>query len=100
MVAMMSRLTLYDATLVSMNSARSVFQVSYSTERLADGDSIEHTNGQEINNKSNDKEHNLQNSSPTIDDEVPCSPIPLFSRIRTVTVDYKGTMFCTCKHFE
>ncbi len=63
-----------------MNSTRSVFQVSYSTERLADGDSIEHTNGQEINNMSNEKENNHQNSSPTVDDEVPCSPIPVFLR--------------------
>ena len=100
MLAMMSRLPFYHAMLVSINSARSVFQVSYSIEPSADGYSIEYKDGEENTNISHKTENNLQNSSPTVDDKVPCSPIPLFSHIRTVTVDNKGTMFCTCKHFE
>jgi hypothetical protein len=45
-------------------------------------------------------------NTPTIDmkvKELPCKishPIPFFSRIRSVTVDQTGTMFCSCKHFE
>jgi hypothetical protein len=100
MVGMMSRLPLYHATLVSRNSSTSVFQVTYSREPLADSDCIEYRNEQENKNSSNNGENNLQNKTPTIDDEVPSSPIPLFARIQTVTVDCKGTMFCTCKHFE
>ena len=76
------------------------FRGSYLLEPLADSDCIEYQNEQENKNSSNNTENNLQNKTPTIDDEVPSSPIPLFARIRTVTVDCKGTMFCTCKHFE
>ena len=100
MVAMMSWLPLYRATLVSRKLSTSVFQVSSSREPLADSDCIEYQNEQENKNISNNTENNLQNKTPTIDDDVPSSPIPLFARIRTVTVECNGTMLCTCKHFE
>ena len=81
MAAMMSRLPFYEATLVSRNSSSSVFQVISSREPLADPDCIEYRNEQENKNSSNNTENNLQKHTPTIDDEVPSSPIPLFARI-------------------
>ncbi len=33
-------------------------------------------------------------------DNAQISPIPMFSRIRSVTIDRTGTMFCSCMHFE
>ncbi len=36
----------------------------------------------------------------SICDTIPVSPIPIFSRIWSVTADQTGTMFCSCKHFE
>ena len=100
MAAMMSRLPFYEATLVSRNSSSSAFQVISSREPLADPDCIDYQNDEENKNSSNNTKNNLQKHTPTIDGEMPSSPIPLFARIRTVTVDYKGTIFCTCKHFE
>ena len=74
----MSQLPFYHAMLVSINSARSVFSASYSREPSTDGGSVEYTDGQENNNISHKTENNQQNSSPTVDDKVPCSPISFF----------------------
>jgi hypothetical protein len=45
----------------------------------------------------NDTENEKNDS---LGDNVQLSPITIFSRIRSVTVDRTGTMFCSCKHFE
>ncbi len=50
-----------------------------------------------ILNMGNDTEKEKNDS---MGDNVQLSPIPIFSRIRSVTVDQTGTMFCSCKYFE
>jgi hypothetical protein len=36
----------------------------------------------------------------SLGDNVQLSPIPIFSRIQSVTVDQTGAMLCLCKHFK
>ncbi len=50
-----------------------------------------------MSNIGNDTGHEKNDS---LCDTVPLSPIPIFSRIRSVTIDDTGTVFCSCKHFE
>jgi hypothetical protein len=40
-----------------------------------------------------------EEKNDSLGDNVQLSPIPIFSHIRSVTVDQTGTMVC-CKHFE
>ncbi len=50
-----------------------------------------------LSNMGNDTENEKNDS---LCDTVLLSPIPIFSRIWSVTIDQTGTMFCSCKHFE
>jgi hypothetical protein len=50
-----------------------------------------------ISNMGNDTDGEKNDS---LGDNVQLSTIPIFSRIRSVTVDQTGTMLCSCKHFE
>jgi hypothetical protein len=50
-----------------------------------------------ISNMGNDTDKEKNHS---LGDNVELLPIPIFSRIWSVTVDQSGTMLCSCKHFE
>ena len=79
--AMMERVELYQSSFVHHDNEKSIFQVTFSRQDplLQDHE---------------------QNDTMAETSEQDVSHIPLFSRIRTVTIDCQGFMFCTCKHFE
>ncbi len=91
----MSRVNQYVTKLVLKQTETSRFQVCYTNTRTL------HIEIQEflgtISNIGNDTGHEKNDS---LCDTVPLSPIPIFSHIRSVTIDDTGTMFCSCKHFE
>jgi hypothetical protein len=91
----MSRINHYVAKLVSNQTEKSRFQVCYTNTRTFDIE-VKELPGT-ISNIGNDTE-NEKNGS--LFDTVPLSPIPIFSRIPSVTIDQTETMFCSCKHFE
>jgi hypothetical protein len=91
----MSRINHYVAKLVSKQTETSTFQVCYTKTRTVDM-VVKELPGT-ISNMGNDTENEKNDS---LGDNVQLSPIPIFSRIWSVTVDQTGTMFCSCKHFE
>jgi hypothetical protein len=91
----MSRINHYVAKLVSKQTETSRFQVCYTNTRTVDIE-VKELPGT-ISNMGNDTENEKKDS---LCDTVPLSPIPIFSRIRSVNIDQTGTMFCSCKHFK
>jgi hypothetical protein len=92
---MMSKIDHYVAKLIMRQTETSTFQVCYtktSTEDMV----VKELPGT-ILNMGNDTEKEKNDS---MGDNAQLSPIPILSRIRSVTVDQTGTMFCSCKHFE
>ncbi len=79
------------AKMVLINGSTTVFQVSYS------GLSVDCDKGNVDEIDTNEQITDLNKESAG---ESAFSPIPVFSRIRSVSVDDNGTVFCTCKHFE
>jgi hypothetical protein len=92
---MMSRINHYQAKLVSRKTETSKFQVWY-TKTTTEDLVIKELPGTicGIGNDS-DKEKN-----ESLGQDVQLSPIPIFSRICSVTVDRTGAMVCSWKHFE
>ncbi len=91
----MSRVNQYVAKLISKQTGTSRFQVCYTNTRTPHIEIQEFpgnisTNGNDIGNEKND----------SLCATVQISPIPIFSHIRSVTIDETRTMFCSCKHFE
>ncbi len=91
----MSRINHYVAKLVSKQTETSRFQVCYTNTRTNDIE-VKELPGT-ISNMGNDTENEKNDS---LCDTVPLSPIPIFSRNLSVTIDQTGSMFCSCKHFE
>jgi hypothetical protein len=83
------------AKLVSRQTKTSTFQVCYTNTRTED--MVVRELPGTISNMGNDTEKEKNDS---LGDNVQLSPILIFSRIQSVTVDQTGTMFCSCKHFE
>jgi hypothetical protein len=77
--------------MVSINGSTTVFQVSYS----GTSEDCDKGNVDEIDTNKQIIDLNEESTG-----ESAFSPIPVFSRIHSVSVDTNGTMFCTCKHFE
>jgi hypothetical protein len=91
----MSRINHYVAKLVSRQTETSTFQVCYTKTRTED--MIVKDLPGTISNMCNDTDKEKNDS---LGDNVQLSPIPIFSRIRSVTVDQTGTILCLCMHFE
>jgi hypothetical protein len=91
----MSRINHYVAKLVLKQTETSTFQVCYMKTRTVDM-VVKELPGT-ISNMGNDTENEKNDS---LGDNVQLSSIPIFSRIRSVTVDQTESMFCSCKHFE
>jgi hypothetical protein len=91
----MSRINHFVAKLVLRQTETSTFQVCYTKTRTEDMVVIELPGT--ISNMGNDSE---KEKSDSLGDNVQLSPIPIFSRIRSVTVDQTRTMLCSCKYFE
>jgi hypothetical protein len=91
----MSRVNQYVAKLILKQTGTSRFQVCNMNTRTLQIE-IQEFPGT-ISNIGKDTGHEKNDS---LCDTVPLSPIPIFSRIRSVTIDDTGTMFCSCKHFE
>jgi hypothetical protein len=92
---MTSRINHYKAKLVSKQMETSTFQVCYmktTTEDLV----VKELSGTicGIGNESDKENYDI------LGHNVQLSPIPIFSRICSVTVDKTGTMLCSCKYFE
>jgi hypothetical protein len=83
----MSRINLYVAKLVLRQTETSTFQVWYTKTRTEDM-IVKELPGTILNmGNDTDKEKN-----DSLGDNVQLSPIPIFSGIRSVTVDHTGTM--------
>ncbi len=91
----MSRINHYVAKLVLRQTETLTFQVCYTKTRTEDMIVKELPGIISIMGNDTDKEKN-----DSLGDNVQLSPIPIFSRIQSVTVDQTGTMSCLCKHFE
>jgi hypothetical protein len=91
----MSKINHYVTKLVMSQTEKSTFQVCYTKTRTED--MVVKELPATILNMGNDTEKEKNDS---MGDNTQLSPIPIFSRIRSVTVDQIGTMFCSCKHFE
>jgi hypothetical protein len=92
----MSRIYHHGAKLISRQIRTSTFEVCYMKTRTEDM-VVKELPGtiSNMGNNDTDKEKN-----DSVGDNVQLSPIPIFSRIRSVTVDQTGTMLCSCKHFK
>ncbi len=101
---MMSRINDYVAILVARETDISTFQVFLLNTQTVDNEVTElpcnipnmGTNTPILNMVTNTDNETIH----SICDTISVSPIPIFSRIRSVTVDQTGTMFCSCKHFK
>jgi hypothetical protein len=90
-----SRINHYGAKLVSRQTKTSTFQVCYTKTRTEDVVVKEFPGTISYMGNDTDKEKN-----DSLGHNVQLSPIPIFSRIRSVSVDQTGTMLCSNKHFE
>ena len=88
---MMSRCHKYNFKMVSINGSTTVFQISYS----GISEDLDKKNVGEIDTNKQITDLNEEST-----DESAFSPVPVFSRICSVSVDDNGTMFYTCKHFK
>ncbi len=101
---MMSRINDYVANLVARETDTSTFQVFLLNTQTFDTEVTElpcnisnmGTNTPILNMGTNTDNETIHSICHTI----PVSPIPIFSRIRSVSVDQTGTMLCSCKHFK
>jgi hypothetical protein len=91
----MSRINHYGEKLVSIQTETSAFHVCYTKTRTEDM-VVKELPGT-ISNMGNDPDEEKNDS---LGHNVQLSPIPIFSRIWSVTVDQTGTTLCSCKHFE
>jgi hypothetical protein len=80
---------------VAIVAAVVAVQVCYTNTRTADVE-VKELPGT-LSNMGNDTENEKNDS---LCETVLLSPIPIFSRIWSVTIDQTRTMFCYCKHFE
>jgi hypothetical protein len=92
---MMSRINHYQAKLVSRQMETSTFQVCH-TKTTTEDLFVQELPGT-ICGIGNDSDEEKNDS---LGHNVQLLPIPIFSRICSVTVDKTGTMLCSCKHFE
>lgn len=112
---MMKRIKLYQCLLVSRESSKCVFQVTYASSNLAHNSTLRnhsltlHNGNIAVGNDDNVRDGVMENTNPipnVCTDNVnrnnnnDLSPIPVFSRVRTVSVNGSGIMLCSCKHFE
>ena len=112
---MMKRIKLYQFLLVSRESSKCVFQVTYASSNLAHNSTLRnhsltlHNGNIAVGNDDHVRVGIRENTNPipnVCTDNVnrnnnnDLSPIPVFSRVRTVSVDGSGIMLCSCKHFE
>jgi hypothetical protein len=91
----MSRINHHRAKLMSRQMETSTFQVCYTKTRTEDMvvKELSGTICKIVNDSDKEKNDSLGHN-------VQLSPILIFSRVCSVTVDQTGTMLCSCKHFE
>jgi hypothetical protein len=96
----MSRINDYVAKLVTRETDTSTFQVFLLNTQTVDTEITElpcNTSNMGTNTPILNMGTNTDNEMiDSICDTIPVSPIPIFSCIRSVTVDQTGTMFCSC----